>query len=297
MASIRFVDVDPDEDLENESPLYGVQDAEDMPLEEACKVARAACGQLATWDLELALAAAARAVKRLEKNGELAPLLRDEARAVHVYTQESSFYKELNGRLRLRERESLKPFFPYLKQFLNGLHRLAPEDDTVFRGVRLDLSAKYCQGIDLVWRAFSSATSTAAVLNNDTFLGPVGDRTLFSIKVHRCVNIRKYSAIGNEDERLILPGTAFHVKSHLALGGGLTMIQLEEDRGCPPLIDGFAFVPSQHSTAKEEQERADAEFAKKLEMQLQMQVSSSLTNVFVLSCAGILRDRANPNKN
>jgi hypothetical protein len=396
MASIRFVDVDPDEDLENESPVHGVQYAEDMTLEEACKVAKAACGQLATWDLELALAAAARAVKRLEKNCELAPLLRDEARAVHVYTQESLFYKELNKRLRLRERESLKPFFPYLKQFLNGLHRLAPEDDTVYRGVRLDLSAKYCQGNDLVWWAFSSATSTAAVLNNDTFLGQVGDRTLFSIKVHRCVNIRRYalesvstsagtaplekranirslmlnisikvhacqhpptavstsavstsagtaplekranirslmlnirvehqgacvsasahhcvnircvnirrySAIGNEDERLILPGTAFHVKSHLALGGGLTMIQLEEDRECPPLISGFAFSPTQHSTAKEAkvssssydihasssfsppqhltakdaQERADAELAKKLQMQLQMQVSSS----------------------
>jgi hypothetical protein len=275
MAAIRFVDVDPDEDLENESPVYGVQDAEDMPLEEACTVAKAACGQLATWNLELALAAAARAVKRLEKNGELAPLLRDEARAVHVYTQDSLFYKELNKRLRLRDRESLKPFFPYLKQFLNGLHRLAPEDDTVYRGVRLDLSAKYGKGNDLVWWAFSSATSTAEVLNNDTFLGPVGDRTLFSIKVHRCVNVRRYSAIGNEDERLILPGTAFHVKSHLALGNGLTMIQLEEDRECPPLIDGFTFSPPQHSTAKVAQERADAELAKKLQMQLQLQVSSS----------------------
>jgi hypothetical protein len=324
MASIRFVDVDPHEDLENESPVHGVQFAEDMTLEEACKVAKAACGQLATWDLEVALGAAAKAVKRLEKNCELAPLLRDEARAVHVYTQESLFYKELNKRLRLRERESLKPFFPYLKQFLNGLHRLAPEDDTVFRGVRLDLSAKYAQGNDLVWWAFSSATSTAAVLNNDTFLGQVGDRTLFSIKVHRCVNIRRYSAIGtrvnirslmlnirvehqgacvsasahrcvnmrcvnirrysaigNEDERLILPGTSFHVKSHLALGGGLTMIQLEEDRECPPLISGFAFSPPQNLTAKEAQvssssfdlhasssSYADAELAKKLQMQV-----------------------------
>jgi hypothetical protein len=266
MAS-RFVDVDPDEDLENESPLHGVQDAEDIPLEEACKVARAACGQLATWDLELALAVAARAVKRLEKNCELAPLLRDEARAVHVYTQESLFYKELNKRLGLRERESLKPFFPFLKQFLSGLHRLAPVDDTVFRGVRLDLSAKYCQGINLVWWAFSSATSTAAVLNNDTFLGPVGDRTLFSIKVHRCVNIRKYSAIGNEDERLILPGTAFCVKSHLTLGNGLTMIQLEEDQECPPLISGFTFTQTHYLTAEEAAaaeavENEEAELAK-----------------------------------
>jgi hypothetical protein len=68
------------------------------------------------------LDAAARAAKRLENKGELAPLLRDEALAVHVYTQDSLFYKELNKRLRLWERENLKPFFPYLKQFLTSLH-------------------------------------------------------------------------------------------------------------------------------------------------------------------------------
>ena len=91
--------------------------------------------------------------------------------------------------------------------------------------------------------------------------------------MHRCVNIRRYSAIGNEDERLILSGTAFRVKSNLALGNGLTMIQLEEDVGCPALISGFAFVPSQHSTAKVAQERADAELAKKFQMQLQLQAA------------------------
>ena len=53
---------------------------------------------------------------------------------MHVYTQDSWFYQEVNRRLRLRERQSLKPFFPYLKLFLTGLHRLEPVDDTVFRG-------------------------------------------------------------------------------------------------------------------------------------------------------------------
>ena len=43
-----------------------------------------------------------------------------------VYKQDSRFYKELNNRLRPRESESLKPFFPYLNLFVTGLHRLAP---------------------------------------------------------------------------------------------------------------------------------------------------------------------------
>ena len=197
MASTRHLENDPDEDLENESPVHGVHEAEDLTALQACAKAQAACPRLATWDLKLAIAAAGRAVKRLEKKGELAPLTREQAFAVHIYTQDSWFYKEVNRTLRLRERESLKPFFSYLKLFLTGLHRLEPVDDTVFRGVKLDLSSKY--GVDVVWWAFSSATATAAVLNSDEFLGETGGRTLFSIKVHRCVNIRRYSAIGGED--------------------------------------------------------------------------------------------------
>ena len=112
MASTRYLDIDPDEDLENESPVHGVHDAEDLTALEACTRAKAACPRLATWDLNLALAAAGRAVKRLEKRGELAPLTREEAFAVHVYTQDSWFYKEVNRRLRLRERQSLKPLLP-----------------------------------------------------------------------------------------------------------------------------------------------------------------------------------------
>ena len=102
-------------------------------------------------------------MKSLEKRDELEPLTREEAFTVHIYTQDSWVNKEVNRRLRLRERQSLKPFFPYLKLFLTGLHRLEPVDDTVYRGVKLDLAAKYGVDDDIVWWAFSSATATAGV--------------------------------------------------------------------------------------------------------------------------------------
>ena len=66
--------------------------------------------------------------------------------------------------------------------------------------MKLDLSSKYGTDEDITWWAFSSATATAGVLESDEFLGSSGARTLFSIKVHRAVNIRRYSAIGGEDE-------------------------------------------------------------------------------------------------
>ena len=115
MAATRYLDIDPDEDLENESPVHGVHQAEDLTALEACARAQAACPRLATWDLNLALAAAGRAVKRLEKRGELEPLTREEAFAVHIYTQDSWFYKEVNRRLRIRERQS--PSSPFSSCF------------------------------------------------------------------------------------------------------------------------------------------------------------------------------------
>ena len=78
------------------------------------------------------------------------------------------------------------------------------------------------------------------------FLGNSGPRTLFSIKVRRAVAIERYSAIGAEDERLILPGTMVVVKSKLDLGGGVKMVQLE-DAGGPSLVPGFSFA---HSVAE-----------------------------------------------
>ena len=66
------------------------------------------------------------------------------------------------------------------------------------RGVKPDLSAKYAEGDGIVWWAFSSATTTAGVLNSDEFLGQSGPRALFSIKIYRAGNIQKYSTIRAE---------------------------------------------------------------------------------------------------
>ena len=37
MASKRYLDIAPDEDLENESPVHGVHEAEDLTAQEACE--------------------------------------------------------------------------------------------------------------------------------------------------------------------------------------------------------------------------------------------------------------------
>ena len=273
----RVCDFDAAEDLENSSPIQGLHLAPDVPIEGAATALQAAMPELEHWDTAPALYMAGKHVKRLEKRGELAPLSRDQAIAVHIYTQgaqsartggwglgscagaESLLYRVLNEALRSRDRSVVKPFFPYLKILLRGLHRLPPVDSTVHRGVALDLSAQYPEDQDVVWWAFSSATASVKVLESPQFCGKTGSRTLFHIKVHRAVDVKRYSAVGGENERLILPATPFTVvraavpglpnprspagaqASVMNAGAGLHIVQLEEDREAPPLISGFAF--------------------------------------------------------
>jgi hypothetical protein len=111
--------------------------------------------------------------------------------------------------------------------------------------VKLTIHHKYNKGDEPVWWAFSSATATLSVLQNEQFLGTAGDRTIFQLQnVRRAVDIAKYSAIKAEDERLILCGTPFVVKSKMNMGNGLWMVQMEEDLSAPPLVTGFSFGES-----------------------------------------------------
>lgn len=175
----------------------------------------------------------------MAKAGELDPLSKEEAMALHIYTQESKFYKVCNTALRAQDRAKILPFFPYLKLVLRGLRKLPALDTTVYRGVKLDLSSTYPELEDFIWWGFTSTTSTIKVMESEQFCGKSGDRTIFAIKIKGAVNITRYSAVGNENERLVFPGTPFNVASVASLGAGLTMIQVEQDLDAPPFISGF----------------------------------------------------------
>jgi hypothetical protein len=129
---------------------------------------------------------------------------------------------------------------------MTAVHKLPPcTDATVNRGVKLAIHHKYNEGDEPIWWAFSSATATLSVLQNEQFLGMAGDRTIFQLQnVRRAVDISKYSAIKAEDERLILCGTPFVVKSKMNMGNGLWMVQMEEDLSVPALVTGFSFGES-----------------------------------------------------
>lgn len=78
-------------------------------------------------------------------------LTQDESASIHLYTMQFSadlsLYHLLNKDLRSENRQSLKPWFAYLKLFLTALYKLPSHSMTVWRGVRgVDLSSKYTTG-------------------------------------------------------------------------------------------------------------------------------------------------------
>ena len=72
-----------------------------------------------------------------------APLSPAGAGAIWLYTCECALYRELNARLRDRDRQGLKAgFFPYLRLLLEGMRALATAQPRVInRGVTLDVVA------------------------------------------------------------------------------------------------------------------------------------------------------------
>lgn len=206
-------------------PIIGYAQQPLLPLSEACAPLMNIVTNLSTY-VYFAL-----------KETPLNPsdgLTRDESAAIRLYTMEwtdgqRSFYCVLNHTLKTSDRQNLQPWFKYLKLFLTALVKLpcAPPQ-TIWRGVRHIVDDEFPCGSQMIWWAFSSCTTTLRVLENETYLGSIGDRTLFSIEVFNGRNIRAHSHFGDEDEMLMLPGTLMEVNSQMKSASDLCIIHLKQ---------------------------------------------------------------------
>mgnify|MGYP001137565456 CR=1 FL=1 len=168
-------------------------------------------------------------------------LTTDESAAIILYSmewqpREKSFYIILNNTLRSEDQEKLKPWDLYLKLFVIALEKLPSVSQTIYRGVKMDLSAQYPQGKTFVWWAFSSCTRSVQVLQSEQFLGKTGARTLFNIDCKSGKDIRQHSLFPTEDEVLLIAVRKLQVVSCLDSGNGLSIIQLKEVDSDNPLL-------------------------------------------------------------
>lgn len=227
-------------------PLHGVKRAPDCSLEEALDTegVRHETG-MTRVRLRAARLEAMRHVETLATSDEgLGTMTKDQAAAIHLYTQETPVYLTLNRLLRIGDRDRLEPFFCYIKLFLTALHKLPACPGRYFRGVNADVADQFVVGTSLIWWQFASTTASWRTLEDPNFFEPGETRVLFDLEVRRAVNIARFSAYPREDERLVLAATPLKVVeniegSRLGFLPEVSVVRMKEDDGCGPLIEGF----------------------------------------------------------
>jgi hypothetical protein len=174
-------------------------------------------------------------------------LTSDESASIMLYTMEwepafQCLCIVLNATLRSKDRQLLKPWFPYLKLFLTALWRLPSAQKFIYRSVRFDLSGNYPTGKIVVWWSFSSCAVSVDVLKSQRFLRTSGTKTVFVIDCHSSKDISKHSYYPTKDQILLLCATQFRVLSSSYQGHGLHIVQLQEIQPKIPLLQPVTVV-------------------------------------------------------
>ncbi|MFI1453067.1 ADP-ribosyltransferase domain-containing protein [Streptomyces roseus] len=150
----------------------------------------------------------------------------DAIAALHLYTCESAFYREINAVLRSPDRSRVTPYLPYLRLLFSAVSGLPARTEPLWRGVSLDLRSQYPVGRTVTWWGVSSCTSELSVARS--FLGNRGKRTLFEVTPARAVGIKSFSAFTGEEEYILAPGTQLKVTDVKSERGGLCTVRLTE---------------------------------------------------------------------
>ncbi|CAF2573424.1 unnamed protein product [Rotaria sp. Silwood2] len=117
-----------------------------------------------------------------------------------------------------------------------ALEKLPSISKTIYRGVKIDLSAQYPVGKTFVWWSFSLCTASIEVLQSEHFLGKTGSGTLFNIDCNSGKDIRQHSFFPTEDEISLIAVRQFKVVSCLDSGNDLHIIQLKGMKSDHPLL-------------------------------------------------------------
>lgn len=226
-------------------PIHGFEDKPLVSLEEAVKPI-----VKHIKDIEHHALVAKQHCKEPPADG----LSADESASIRLYTMEwkprnQCLYFVLNQILRSENRNLLKDWFLYLKLIINALSKITSTSRIVFRGVKLNLLQDYPIGQNIVWWAFSSCTSSMQPLENGTFFGKTGIRTLFQIDCYSGKSICHHSAFPTENEVLLLAAMQFQIVSSLDVGHDLHIIHLKEVEPQFPLIKKIPVTEVPFSTS------------------------------------------------
>ena len=149
----------------------------------------------------------------------------NESAAIYLYTMSTCFFRLLNETLRAENRSALKPWFPFLKIFINALEKLPSSKLTVWRAVALAIDHFPFDNNMITWWGVNS---TSTNINTIQSL-PTEKSTLFTIEALNGKDITEYSAFPDEQEVILIPGTRLRIITSASnIIGNSSNVHLEE---------------------------------------------------------------------
>ncbi|CAF1372738.1 unnamed protein product [Adineta ricciae] len=200
----------------NRSPIYGYKKQMLVTLEESAEKLHPFVNDIMKYVDDA----------KQKCNRQINLLTWDESAAIYLYTMSTPFFSALNDTLRAEDRHALKPWFPFLRLFLNALEKLPSSATTVWRAVSGDTDNYSLQDDVKIWWSVNSSSTALNVVQ--IYLGERG--TLFAIETTRGKKIDEYSAFPDEQEVIIMPGTFLKIESEpLNFIDRLLVVHLKEE--------------------------------------------------------------------
>eukprot|EP00808_Paulinella_micropora_P029898 g44736.t1 len=217
-------------------PIHGVMAQPLVSLAEAC----AGLGSLVS-NLDSLVFFAAKAGKKLAKSHQQHLLTGDECGSIYLYTCESDVYRQMNRALRNKVRTAVKPWFKYLRLLFSAIGKLPAVTENVWRGLCLPDAAEAERVVKSLqemkkdedtlfwWGASSCTVDMATSLQFTGGKDAPYTRIMFQVRCRRGARIETLSAIGNEKEVLLLPGSSFRIKNLEEVAPKLWIVELHEE--------------------------------------------------------------------
>ena len=137
---------------------------------------------------------------------------------------EQSLYRILNAELQISDRSVLAPWHGYLRLFDTALQKLPSLQANTWRGINLDISNGYKEGLEMTWWNFSSCSTVVSAVKE--FLGSTS--TLLMIEAKNAKSISIYSSSPKEQEVILPLGTRVRVVSDTLSHSSMNLIHFQE---------------------------------------------------------------------
>lgn len=200
---------------DNSRPIFDYQNSPTLTLEEAVEKIIPLVPQATNYMIT--------AKEKCNRDSLL--LTQDESAAIYLYTIPGiPFYFSLNTALRSRNRSQLERWYAFLQIFTTALNKLPSTKATIWRGVNFDDTTTYVHNdIQICWSVISCSRNLEKV---GPFLAEGG--TLFAIDAINGKDISAFSAVPDEQEVALMPGTCVRRMNGTLDFTSIFVIHLEE---------------------------------------------------------------------